>query len=132
MQAKTAHQAIDHPSLRPPPGPWSNAILVEPGKRQLYSCGLVGISADGIIAPGIEEQTRIIYRNIATLLEAAGMTMADVVRITTYLVDAQEQGRYAEARRPFFGSIRPAMTLVQVAALLHPDYRVEVDFIAAR
>ena len=128
----TTHAPIDHPSLRTPPGPWSNAILVEPGKRYLFSCGLVGVSAEGVVPEGIEEQTRIIYRNITTLLQQAGMTMADVVKITTFMVDTNEQASYSAARRPFFEGVKPAMTLVQVAGLVNRDSRVEVEFIAAR
>lgn len=129
---KTAHLTVDSITLRTPPGPWSNALIVDPNKRYLFSCGLVGVSAEGAIADGIVEQTRIIYRNIVTLLNEAGMDMGDVVKITTFLVSTDEQRSYSEARAPFFGAVKPAMTLVQVAGLLHKDYRVEVEFIAAR
>lgn len=105
---------------------------MEPNKRYFFSCGLVGVTVNGDVLPGIEAQTRAIYNNIQTLLKEAGMSMSDLVKVTTYLVDAAEQPQYAVARKPFFEGLKPAMTLVQVASLLHPDYRVEVEFIAAR
>jgi 2-iminobutanoate/2-iminopropanoate deaminase len=132
MATTTQHRAINPPQLRTPPGPWSNAIEVKPGARYLYTCGLVGVRQDGTVEEGIEAQSARIFQNVLVLLEQAGMTMADVIKIDSYLLDLSEQPAYARGRAPYLGDARPAMTLLGVAQLANPQLRVEVEVIAAR
>jgi 2-iminobutanoate/2-iminopropanoate deaminase len=130
--ATTEHRAINPPQLRTPPGPWSNAIEVKPGARYLFTCGLVGVRQDGTIEEGIEAQSARIFQNVQILLAEAGMTMADVVKINSFLLDLSEQPAYARGRAPYLGDARPAMTLLGVSQLARPELRVEVEVIAAR
>lgn len=126
------NRTITSPLLRPPPGPWSNAIEVLPGARYLYTCGLVGVRQDGTVESGIEAQAVRIYENIGILLREANMDMAHVVKIISYLTDLGDAAAYAKARNPYLGAVRPAMTLLGVSGLAHPDLRLEVEVIAAR
>lgn len=128
----TTHRMHNPARLRPPPGPWSNAIEVRPGARYLYTCGLVGARQDGTFEQGIEAQTVRIFENLKVLLEEAGMDMHDVVKIISYMVDVREQPAYAQARKPYLGDAHPAMTLLGVAQLSNPVLRVEVEVIAAK
>jgi 2-iminobutanoate/2-iminopropanoate deaminase len=130
--ATTEHRALNPPQLRMPPGPWSNAIEVRPGARYLFTCGLVGVRQDGTIEEGIEAQSARIFQNVQILLAEAGMTMADVVKINSFLLDLSEQPAYARGRAPYLGDARPAMTLLGVSQLARPELRVEVEVIAAR
>ncbi len=128
----TVHRSLSSPLLRPPPGPWSNAIEVRPGARYLFTCGLVGVRADGTMEEGVPAQTVRIFENLAILLREAGMDMSHVVKIISYLVDVADQPAYAQARKPYLGNARPAMTLVGVSQLSHPALRVEMEAIAAK
>jgi|SRR5450759_1458469 len=128
----TTHRALNPSRLRPPPGPWSNAIEVLPGARYLYTCGLVGVRQDGSFEQGIEAQAVRIFENLQILLGEANMDMNDVVKIVSYMVDLREQPVYAKARKPYLGNARPAMTLLGVAQLSHPDLRLEVEVITAK
>jgi 2-iminobutanoate/2-iminopropanoate deaminase len=128
----TNHRIVTSPELRSPPGPWSNAIEVAPGMHTLYTCGLVGVRADGTVETGIEAQAVRIFENIAILLREAGMSMADVVKINSYMLDLAEQPAYSKARAPYLGDARPAMTLLGVSQLANPALRLEVEVIAAR
>lgn len=127
-----SNAVVTSPLLRKPPGPWSNAIEVKPGARYLFTCGLVGVRPDGDPEIGIEAQAIRIFENIAILLKEADMEMSDVVRITSYLLDLAEQPAYARVRAPYLGAARPAMTLLGVAWLAHPAYRLEVEVVAAK
>jgi len=129
---KPTHRALNPSRLRPPPGPWSNAIEVRPGARYLFTCGLVGVRHDGTFEKGIEAQAVRIFENLQILLAEAGMDMNDVVKIISYMVDVGEQPAYAEARKPYLGDAHPAMTLLGVAHLSNPDLRLEVEVIAAK
>jgi 2-iminobutanoate/2-iminopropanoate deaminase len=128
----TSHRVVTSPELRKPPGPWSNAIEVASGARTLYTCGLVGVREDGTVEKGIEAQAVRIFENIAILLKEAGMTMSDVVKITSYLLDLSEQPAYSKARAPYLGEARPAMTLLGVSQLANPEFRLEVEVVAAK
>ena len=77
---KPTHRALNPSRLRPPPGPWSNAIEVRPGARYLFTCGLVGVRHDGTFEKGIEAQAVRIFENLQILLAEAGMDMNDVVK----------------------------------------------------
>lgn len=128
----TVHRMLNPSALRPPPGPWSNAVEIRPGARYLFTCGLVGVRQDGSFEQGIEAQTVRIFENLKILLAEAGMGMHDVVKIISYMVDVREQPAYAQARKPYLGDAHPAMTLLGVAQLSNPVLRVEVEVIAAK
>jgi enamine deaminase RidA (YjgF/YER057c/UK114 family) len=127
-----AHRPISSPLLRTPPGPWSNAIEVRPGARYLFTCGLVGVRQDGTMEEGIEAQAVRIFENINILLKEANMDMSHVVKIISYLVDVTDQPAYSEARAPYLGTARPAMTMLGISQLSHPTLRLEVEAIAAK
>ena len=63
-------------------------------------------------------------------VEAAGGTLADVVKITTYVTDVRYRLDFRVVRDEFFGQRGPASTMVEVSSLSHPDYMIEVEAIA--
>lgn len=112
-----------------PPGRWSNAIRAG---EFLFISGQVSRSHDGatIEGKGEYEQAKIIFTKIKNLVEAAGGTTADVVRVTIYLVDIKQNKEIWRARQEFFSGDFPASTLVEVSALGSPEILVEVEAIA--
>jgi enamine deaminase RidA (YjgF/YER057c/UK114 family) len=72
-------------------------------------------------------QTRHILKLIEQSLEKAGAQMKDVVRTRMYLTHAEDWEMVGRAHGEFFGTIRPAATMVVVAKLLHPDWRIEIE-----
>jgi 2-iminobutanoate/2-iminopropanoate deaminase len=77
-------------------------------------------------------QTVQLYANLRRVLEFAGCAPADVVKVTTYLVDASDTALVLAAHQRFFGTHRPPHTLVTVHGLTRPDMRLEVDVTAIR
>jgi enamine deaminase RidA (YjgF/YER057c/UK114 family) len=78
-------------------------------------------------------QTAQAMRNVGLALTAAGATYADIVKITTYVVNYKPEHRavVGRARAPFFANgTPPASTLVGVAALALPDWLVEIEAVA--
>ena len=75
------------------------------------------------------EQTRQILKNLAKVLQAAGATPADVLKVTVYLTDIDDRARINPVRQEFFGSARPASTLVEVSKLAIADMKVEIEAI---
>jgi 2-iminobutanoate/2-iminopropanoate deaminase len=118
--------------IHPPAAHYSHATGVPGNARWLYLSGQVGIAPDGTIPVDTAAQAEICFANIGAILRAADMTPADLVRLTTYLIDARDRADYMAVRDRFVGSPPPASTLVAVAALADPRYRIEVEAAAAR
>ncbi|HYK35460.1 RidA family protein [Alloacidobacterium sp.] len=72
-------------------------------------------------------QTRHVLTLIQSALEKAGAKLEDIVRTRMYLTHADDWEQVGRAHGEFFGSIRPASTMVVVAALLNPSWRVEIE-----
>ena len=119
-------------AIHPPAANYSHATGVPPNARWLYLSGQVGIAPDGTIPDDAAAQAEICFANIEAILREAGMAPADLVRLTTYLLDPRDRAGYMAVRDRFVGSPPPASTLVVISALADPRYRIEVEAVAAR
>ena len=79
----------------------------------------------GLGDPGA--QARRCLEIIQDALEQAGSSLADVVRTRTYLTRAEDWEAVGRVHGEFFGTVRPSSTMVVVAALLDPEWRVEIE-----
>lgn len=86
----------------------------------------------GHIAPDVETQTAQALENVAAILEAAGSSLADVIRCGVFVVDMGEFQKMNAVYERMFGAHRPARTTVQVSGLPGDGLRVEIDAVAAR
>ena len=103
---------------------FSRAVRV--GDRVLVS-GTGPVWPDGSCADDVGEQARRCLQIIAAALAEAGASFADVVRTRLYLTAATDADAVAAVHGEVFGTIRPAATMVVVAGLLDPRWRVEVE-----
>ena len=89
---------------------------------------------DGVVAhPGdAAAQTRQALAIITAALERAGFTMNDVVRTRIFVTDISRWEEVGRAHGEVFGDVRPASTMVQVAALIDPEMLVEIEADAVR
>jgi len=90
----------------------------------------VEVDAMGTTRLDIREQTRAVIENIRDILATAGASLADVVEISTFLVDMNDFGGYNEVYGEFFDYTGPARTTVGVHQLPHPHLRIEIKAIA--
>jgi 2-iminobutanoate/2-iminopropanoate deaminase len=120
-------EIVTAPGAPRPRGPYAPAVL-STGARTLTISGALAEGPDGNAAHwDVYEQAKLCLRNIDALLVAAGATRTDVVRIGVYLVDMADRPAVARARVEYFGDHTPAATLVQVAALVTPEFKVEIE-----
>ncbi len=103
---------------------FSRAVRV--GDRVLVS-GTAPIWPDGSVDPDSGEQMRRCLEIILAALAEAGAGAADVVRTRTYLTPAADATAVGAAHGEVFGEVRPASTMIVVAALLDPRWVVEVE-----
>ena len=72
-------------------------------------------------------QTKYIYQRIEAVLKRAGAAMKDVVRVRMFVTDIARWQEYGKAHSEFFKDIRPCNTMVEVKALIEPDYLIEIE-----
>ena len=125
-------QARNPEAVHAPLGRYVLQIEVSGEGRLLFLAGQVGMARDGTVPPDPVEQLGLALDNVMRNLEAAGFEPTDVVKLTTYVVGTMDPaGRRAQLDR-VLGTHFPTSTLVFVAALAAPEYKVEVDAWATR
>jgi 2-iminobutanoate/2-iminopropanoate deaminase len=119
-------------TIAPPAGRYTHGIEVPPGARWLHVSGQVGKAPDGSTPAGIGQQTENCFRNISAILAEAGMSFADVVKLTVLLTRDSDIAGFREARDRVIGDARPASTLMVISRLAMPEWLVEIEAIAAK
>ena len=112
--------------------PATYAHIVKAGKM-LFIAGQVGSTADGKIAgAGMKEQTEQVMKNLQAALASQGLDFSHIAKITIFTTSISEfrAADVAAIRAKYFGSNRPASTLVQISQLASPDYKIEIEAIA--
>lgn len=125
----TFHNA---PDVHPPAGHYSHAVEIRGPGRLVMLAGQIGMRPDGSVPDDPYEQLDVAFQNVARNLRAVGMSLSDVVKVTYYHVDPLERERRLATILPHLGDHKPVSTLVYVAGLAAPEYRVEVEVWASR
>jgi len=122
---------VDVPSVaEADPGLWTNGIRAG---DLLFISGQVARPFEGgkgLVGRNEYEQARHIFSRIKRICEAAGGSMADVVKMTIYVVDITKNTEVWRARREFFSGDFPASTLVEVRSLAGKETLVEIEAVA--
>ena len=122
-----------NPEALPTPETYSQVVTTE-AHRLVFVAGQVAVDREGKLVGGgdLSGQVRQASRNIKTALASVGALPADIVKITTFVVNHRPEFLpiIAEARRQELGDLRPASTLIGVQALARPEFLVEIEAIA--
>jgi enamine deaminase RidA (YjgF/YER057c/UK114 family) len=111
---------------------YSHAVEIAAGARLLLCSGQLGISLDGSVPESAEEQAALCFSAIGVCLAASAMSFSDVVRLNAYVTDRAYLSAYMAVRDRYVGSAPPASTLMIVAGFSRPEFKVEVEALAAR
>ena len=104
---------------------YSRAVV---NSGEVHVSGTTGYDYETMTMPEApEEQARNIYATIASVLKEAGGSLADVVRLRTYVTDGVYCEPVLKVQGEVFADIRPAATIVVVAGLLTPQMKVEIE-----
>ena len=126
-----ANSTYMNPSGIADPSPSGFTAVVKAGNT-VYIAGMVAQDENGnVIGAGdAEAQTRQIWRNIEVAVRAAGGSLADIVKTTTYVTGIEHGGAVRAVRGELFPSNPPTSTLLVVSELANPAYVVEIESIA--
>jgi enamine deaminase RidA (YjgF/YER057c/UK114 family) len=119
-------------TVHKPLGLYSHGGVVRAGSEIVYIAGQVGTRADGTLPSSIGEQAEEAFANVARVLAAKGLSVANLVKINIYAVAGQPAEQIRAARMRHFGEHRPASTFVYVPQLVEAKYLIEVEAVAAR
>lgn len=122
---------IGQPDGLPPTNGYSHAVVAT--GRLVHVSGQVPARPDGTVVDSLDvtAQAEQVFHNLGIALEAAGATWADVVKMSYFLTDLADLPDVRAVRDRFLHPAHlPASSLVQVAGLVHPDFRVEIDAVA--
>ena len=122
-------QPVTSPKLQTPANPYS---LATRAGNLLFISGQVALDGAGqLVGRGdVEAQCRQVLANIKALVEAAGGTMDDVAKTTTFVTNMRDLPRTLAVRREFFQPPYPASTAVQISQLVDPEWLIEIEAIA--
>lgn len=122
---------IDPDGIRAPFSLYSHGVELPPGCRLVFCSGQLGITKDDAIPEGAGEQTRLCFANIEAILAEAGMGLSNIVRINAFVTDREHLAPYMEVRNALFSHPAPASTLMIVSGFARPEFKVEIEAIAA-
>ena len=118
--------------IHEPVGLYSHQIEIRGNERMLVIAGQVGMRPDGTVPEDPLEQIDIAFENILRNLRAANMNVTDLVKIMYYLVGDIDAAKRREVISARLQGHRPCSTLIFVAGLASPLYKVEIDAWASR
>ncbi|HSJ27674.1 MAG TPA: RidA family protein [Acidimicrobiia bacterium] len=121
------------PTLEGAPTPVAPYSVVTEAQGLVFISGQVPIDPSGGPTPTtIEDQTELVLRNIGSILGELGLGYRDVVKTTVFLADIRDFAAMNEVYGRVFASEPPARSAIQAGALPAPQYRIEIEVIAAR
>lgn len=125
--ATTRRQEFLLPALAAPISHYCDAVRWD---DTLYISGIPPLDAKGnLVSDDPAAQARQVFENMKVVLDAAGATFADILKVTVYLTDVNDRTRINPVRQEYFGAARPASTLIGVKELALPGMKVEIEAI---
>ncbi len=130
LNAQTVRR-INPPALSTPTG--YTHVTIGPDGRTVHIAGQIAVNQQGV-AVGVGDfraQAEQVFENLHLALESVGATFDDVLKMTTFVTDISQVGVFREVRNRVLGPNQlPANTLVQVIALVRPEYLIEIEAVA--
>lgn len=121
---------INAESAPKPVGPYSQALEASGVERFLFISGQVPEAMEGDDPIGFEEQAKLTWHHVIAQLEAANMTVENLVKVTTYLGSREHRKANRDVREAILGSHLPALTVI-VTGIFEEHWLIEIDAIAA-
>ncbi|HEY9008950.1 MAG TPA: RidA family protein [Ohtaekwangia sp.] len=109
---------------------YSRAVQVG---NHLEISGTVATDENGVVGKGdFYEQTRFILNKIDKVLQQAGFSLQDIVRTRMFVTDISQWEAIGKAHGEFFVNIKPATSMIEISALIDPDYLIEIEVTAIK
>jgi len=110
-----------------PASKYSQGVAVAANAKRLIISGQIGMTTDGKVQEGMEAQLRQTWQNLLAVLRAGGMSVTDLVKITTFVTDPKAVALNRQIRDEVMQGHQPASTLIVVAGLAMPSLLCEIE-----
>ncbi len=126
------NKTFNPPAVRKPFGNYNHGLLVPAGASLLVTSGQLGIGTDDIIPDEVTAQAELCFEAIGAILKEAGMSFADVIRISGFVTKREDFPAYMAVRDRYTSDPKPVSTLIVVGGFTRPEFLVEVEVTAAK
>jgi enamine deaminase RidA (YjgF/YER057c/UK114 family) len=129
-----SERALNPHGIAAPFGRYVHGIEIPASARIVMTSGQLALAKDGSVPEGVEKQSALCFANIDKILAEAGMTRADIVKLSAFVTDRTHMAGYMRARDDFLHDVDPppASTLLIVSGFTRPEFLVEIEAIAAK
>ena len=111
-------------------GGYSQAVTVSGAERLLFISGQIPETTTGAVPSNFSEQARLVWRNVFAQLDAAGMTVANLVKVTIFLSSREYAAQNRDIRREVLGAHSPALTVI-ITGIFDEKWLLEIEAVAA-
>ncbi|MGV8938155.1 MAG: RidA family protein [Allorhizobium sp.] len=125
-------RVFNPPSVRKPFGHYNHGLVVPPGASLLVTSGQLGIAPDDSVPADVTGQAELCFAAVGAILKEAGMSYADVIRISGFVTRREDFIPYMAVRDRFTLEPKPVSTLIIVGGFTRADFLVEVEVTAAK
>jgi enamine deaminase RidA (YjgF/YER057c/UK114 family) len=126
MQARYL-SATDAPAAS---GGYSQAVAVTGASTLLFVSGQIPLTEEGLLPGTFRDQCRLAWRNVEAQLRAAGMSLDNLIKVTTYLSDRRDAAENRVVREEVLGTRAPALTVI-ITGIFDATWLVEIEAVAA-
>jgi len=126
------HRKHNPITIAPAYSNYVNGTEVDSDKRWLYVSGQCGVRKDGSIPDGFADQCEIALDNVIEVLKSADMDVEDIVKVTFYMLDRDHLKEAREIRDRKLRNIPVSSTLILVSGMILPEFKIEIECVAAR
>ena len=120
-------QFINPSDITAPASKYSQGVLVPANARRLVISGQIGMTKDGKVVEGLEAQLRQTWQNIFAVLREGGMSVTDVIKISSFVTDPKAVMLTRQIRDEVMQGHQPASTFLVVAGLAMPSLLCEIE-----
>ena len=121
----------DAPDAPAPSGGYAQAVRLDGAQALAFVSGQIPADRDGAVPEAFGDQCRLVWHNVEAQLNAAGMGLGDIVKVTTFLSDRAHAAENSRVRQEVLAGLTPALTVV-IAGIYDPAWLLEIEVIAAR
>lgn len=127
-------RALTPATIAAPLARYAHGIELPRDARIIRTSGQLGLGPDGKVPASVADQAAICFGNIRAILAEGGMDIADICHISAWLTDRADLPAYMAARDAFLAGTTalPASTLLVIAGFSRPEFKVEIEVMAAR